>query len=362
MKYGEARDYTLAVIFHILQMPDMPQISEKQISSQIEALNRDFGEGEILKDHPNDPDSRYSERMGNARIQFCMPSEKELFINRRNVSKKTWTGFNEMKSDESGGISPIEVDRYINVWVTDLDGISSGFAQSPSGREQLDGIVIDYACFGIGGTASYPYDQGKTLTHLMGNYLGLLPLWGDHECGDDYVDDTPIHNAPNFLCPEFDHITTCDGNATEMTMNFMDATSDECKYLFTQGQVKRMQAALSKNGPRGSLSQTPTECDGYFAINRSMEEEVDVPSDESAISVELVPNPARDVVYINFEELTSDDFVSLHVVDISGRLVLEKKLEPLSQQALDIGNFHPGVYIFQFTFNAQKIAKKLIIE
>jgi hypothetical protein len=119
----------------------------------------------------------------------------------------------------------------------------------PGGPSATDGIVLDYRFLGSLGTVKAPYDQGKTLTHLVGNYLGLNDLWGNGHCADDLVDDTPPHNAPNFGCPGYRHISTCDDNPVEMTMNFMDNTDDACMYMFTAGQVRRMRAALGESGP-----------------------------------------------------------------------------------------------------------------
>jgi hypothetical protein len=58
----------------------------------------------------------------------------------------------------------------------------------------------------------------RTLTHLMGNYLNLYDLWNESQpCADDYVDDTPIHNAPNGRFWQYRHVSTCDGSPVEMT-------------------------------------------------------------------------------------------------------------------------------------------------
>ena len=97
--------------------------------------------------------------------------------------------------------------------------------------------------------------MGKTLTHLVGSYLGLTELWGKGRCQDDRVADTPVHNAPNHRCPGKGHLTFCEKGAYEMTMNFMDNTYDQCMYMFTNGQALRMQAVLSPDRPRSLLAQ-----------------------------------------------------------------------------------------------------------
>ena len=160
----------------------------------------------------------------------------------------TWSSWDEMKSPSKLGSRSYLPDKYINIWVTKLpDGMSS-YASSiyRDVGSDVDGIVLDAQYFNK--DPGSPYGQGKTLTHLMGNYLGLYDLWSeDRPCEDDYVDDTPIHNALNYGKPFHRHVSTCDKQniVPEMLMNFMDNSDDELQTMFTAGQVLRMHAVLS---------------------------------------------------------------------------------------------------------------------
>ena len=40
--------------------------------------------------------------------------------------------------------------------------------------------------------------SGGTLTHECGHWLGLRHTWGDSDCGDDNVSDTPPAKQPNY--------------------------------------------------------------------------------------------------------------------------------------------------------------------
>ena len=40
--------------------------------------------------------------------------------------------------------------------------------------------------------------SGGTLTHEVGHWLGLRHVWGDQDCGNDNIGDTPPARAPNF--------------------------------------------------------------------------------------------------------------------------------------------------------------------
>ncbi len=165
----------------------------------------------------------------------------------------------------------------------------------PGGPGETDGIVIDNRYFGVQRDARTPYNEGKTLTHLVGNYLGLHELWGEYTCSDDYVDDTPIHNAPNYGCPSYKHVSTCGDNPVEMTMNFMDNTNDACQYMFTLGQKIRMQTMLSKGGPRYGLVESDVKCNPTIK-NISDASLLETPPDNSTnvapFTVHIYPNPA----------------------------------------------------------------------
>ena len=70
-----------------------------------------------------------------------------------------------------------------------LDGLSSS-------DRLTDGVAIDYRAFGSGSGFSLDplYNKGRTGTHEVGHFLGLRHIWGDQNCGTDYVEDTPAQS------------------------------------------------------------------------------------------------------------------------------------------------------------------------
>jgi hypothetical protein len=128
-----------------------------------------------------------------------------------------------------------------------------GYAQFPGGPPGTDGVVILNAAFGTTGTATAPYNLGRSATHEVGHWLNLRHIWGDTEdcSGTDFVDDTPNAQHPNYGKPTFPHISCTNGPNGDMFMNYMDYVDDAAMFMFTAGQVVRMQATLA--GPRAPL-------------------------------------------------------------------------------------------------------------
>jgi hypothetical protein len=129
-----------------------------------------------------------------------------------------------------------------------------GYATFPgTATSTTDGVVIDFRYFGTTGTATAPFNRGRTATHEVGHWLNLRHIWGDANCGSDLVNDTPTHNTSNVGCPSYPHYSTCTGSPIEMTMNYMDYTDDACMYMFSAGQKTRAQALFATGGLRAGL-------------------------------------------------------------------------------------------------------------
>ena len=128
---------------------------------------------------------------------------------------------------------------------------------SSRGPAATDGVVILQSAYGTTGTATAPFNLGRTATHEIGHWLNLRHIWGDDGTGctgDDFVADTPNAGGPNFGTPTFPHVSCGNGPNGDLFMNYMDYVDDAAMFMFTQGQVLRMQAAL--DGPRSSIGVT----------------------------------------------------------------------------------------------------------
>jgi len=245
----------IPVVVHLVYNAAAENLTDAQIQSQIDVLNEDFNK---QSKELATSTSIYKNSAANVGITFCLASvdPKGKFtkgIERKQSTRSTWGTSDIVKFSSLGGLDAWESKNYLNVWICNIGGGSIGYSQFPGGSPNSDGIVIDYRFFGRIGSLK-PFDKGRTLTHEIGHWLNLIHIWGDSQCGDDRVDDTPTHHNANYGCPSVPFVSNSCGSAiTEMTMNFMDYVNDACMYLFTEGQKARMLALFEPNMPRHDI-------------------------------------------------------------------------------------------------------------
>lgn len=261
---------TIPVVVHVIYSNAQENISDAQILSQIQVLNDDF------RRLNSDADNAWSQA-ADTEIQFCMATvdpngNTTTGITRKSSSTTTWGTNDAMKKSSQGGVDPWDASQYLNMWVCNIGGGILGYAQFPGGSAATDGVVMGPNYFGSknegsGFYLSSPFDEGRTTTHEVGHFLNLRHIWGDSNCGNDFVSDTPTHQTSNGGCP----IGQVSCSSTDMVQNYMDYTNDSCMNLFTQGQTDRMRTVLNAGGVRRNLAlsdkcgggvPTPTCSDG----------------------------------------------------------------------------------------------------
>nr|WP_315184646.1 zinc metalloprotease [uncultured Flavobacterium sp.] len=235
----------IPVIVNVLYKTAAENISDAQIQTQINVLNQDFNA--TNPDFSSVP-TLFSGVAANIGITFVL--EK---INRKATTKTSWGTRDAMKKTKQGGLDPTSPTTKLNLWACTIGGGILGYAQFPGGSSATDGVVIDSKYFGLSGTASYPYNLGRTATHEVGHWMNLRHIWGDATCGSDLVNDTPTHNTANYGVPTYPHLSTCTGTPVEMTMNYMDYTDDRGMYMFSNGQKTRMAAIFVTGGARAAF-------------------------------------------------------------------------------------------------------------
>ena len=246
---------TIPVVVHVIYKNSSQNISDAQIFSQIDILNEDF---RMNNSDASSVPSAFAGAAADCEIEFCLAvrdpnGNVTTGITRTYTTTSSFSGYTSMKYSSTGGQDAWNTSDYLNIWVCNLASGLLGFATFPGGNSSTDGVVCDYAYFGNTGTATSPYDLGRTATHEVGHWLNLYHIWGDSYCGNDYVSDTPKHEESNYGCPSYPHASSCSGTGSsgEMFMNYMDYTNDACMFMFSTGQKNRMRATL--NGSRSSL-------------------------------------------------------------------------------------------------------------
>ena len=173
----------IPVVVHVVWNTAAQNVSDAQIQSQIDVLNRDFRRTNT--DAGNVP-SYFASVAADTRIEFALAVRDPNCgvtngITRTNTAT---TGFtratrNNVKSAATGGADPWPSARYLNMWVANFTDGLLGFATFPGGPANLDGFVVDTEAFGTIGTAQAPFNLGRTATHEIGHWFNLLHIWGD---------------------------------------------------------------------------------------------------------------------------------------------------------------------------------------
>jgi len=272
---------TIPVVFHVIYATSAENITDAKCIEQLNQLNLDFAK---LNRDTNSIPAVFRNFAADTKIQFCLAQRDPNGAVTNGIIHKatTVTTFNfddKVKYTASGGDNAWPTNSYLNIWTCNLGGGLLGYAQFPGGANATDGVVILYSSIGSlnsPGTAT-PYHLGRTATHEVGHWLNLRHIWGDANCGDDLVNDTPTQQTSNSGCPSFPHITCSNGTNGDMYMNYMDYTNDACMNMFTIGQTSRMNALFASGGARSSLTNSLgctaiTSCNmatGLFAASYS---------------------------------------------------------------------------------------------
>jgi len=384
--------YNIPVVFHIIHtgvaVGSGRNISLAQINSQLTVLNEAFRK-------TNTDFTTYVTQSGlqavaaDCEINFCAAKVSptgtllaEPGVDRISTVAKGWTA--PPYSSPGGGANYIEQTikpgsswdpaQYLNIWILEFNDGTLGYAQFPTvpsattptigdmngmgGAANTDGVVFDYRYVGTTGTATAPYNKGRTAVHEIGHWLGLYHIWGDDfgSCsGSDNVNDTPNQASEFYTCPTSNGAVRTDACTAASPgvnyQNYMDYSDDKCMVMFTSGQKARMQACMQYCTRRTSLN-TSTVCtwDG-------LEENVE------SVTMDVFPNPTSGELTVNVSTLNSQDF-TISVVNTLGQSVREVKQIQSNggNYKIDLSELHSGVYFVMLKSKSYSKTKRIVLQ
>lgn len=345
---------TIPVVVHIIYHFPEENISDERVLEQIDILNRDFRK--MNSDTVNTP-AGFATLAADTKIEFKLASADPKDRATKGILHqyspiKQWQMDDKVKFSSEMGDDAWDATSYLNIWVCNLDEIL-GYASFPGTPADRDGVVINYKAFGAVNYFSQ-YNKGRTAVHEVGHWLNLRHIWGDADCGDDAVDDTPRQRSYTPGCPSGIRVT-CDNASLggDMYMNYMDFTSDPCVNMFTYGQKQRMRSLFEPGGFRNSILYSGGL--GVPAI-----EQAALPKDPPRwLHIRVYPNPVNNVVMLNFEYDTRWVGTTLTVTDIMGRVMIRTKVtRPLQQ--IDLSQLKQGIYFIRGDKGDEKMMEKIV--
>lgn len=237
----------IPVVVNVLYRTSSENLSDSRIAEQIAVLNADYAGSN--SDAYKIPTEFQGVKAGDVKVRFRLANTV-----RKSTTKTSWSTNDAMKRSSSGGIDATSPSNYLNMWVVGNMGQILGYATFPESAGMWnDGVVIAAPYFGKTG-ASSPFNQGRTATHEVGHYLNLRHIWGDANCGNDLVADTPTQTGANSGKPSYPLYNTCSGTQRSvMFMNYMDYVDDAAMFMFSAGQRTRMQSVVASSGARSGL-------------------------------------------------------------------------------------------------------------
>lgn len=336
----------IPVVVHVVYKQNAQNISDAQILSQIDALNEDFAR---LNADTNNTPVAFRTAASATQFQFCMArrdpnGNTTNGIERRLTTVTSFSTNDNVKFYSLGGLDAWDVENYLNIWVCNMSGGILGYGEFPATvHTNTYGVVIQYDSFGRIGNVTYPFDQGRTLTHEIGHCFRLYHIWGDDNglcSGTDNIADTPNQTEETYGCYNFPHTDNCTstGNGI-MFMNYMDYSDDDCLNMFTSNQATRMYVSL--NGYYPSLT-TSVACQDIIENVESLND----------LQFSVYPNPTDGILNIDmYTSQNTGENMKVRVTDAIGKIVAEQEIgqpngrvHQVDLSAVENGSYFVTVY------------------
>jgi hypothetical protein len=339
---------TIPTVVHVIYKNQVENISDDQILSQLEVLNKDF-----RKKNPDTSlvDAGFS--IADVGFEFCL-AQRDPNGNLSTGITRTETTIDDVCSNLSSSYYQLvpawDPKQYLNIWVCDAGDRLAGFAFPPfSVPSYRDGVVINYNNFGTEGAALAPYDGGRTATHEVGHWFNLLHIWGNADgtsanCNDDdNIADTPVQKGEYLDCPGSKF--SC--GSKDMVTNFMGYVDDYCMSNFTDGQrtVMRSVAMNARGSLRNSPGCIPGSVDTIPPLNTS----------------QIVPNPSVGYFIIDLPLGIVSSEVTVELFSAQGKKVRVQTKEDFKGLRVDTFYLEDAIYICRISYQGEQTVKKVIV-
>lgn len=216
------------VYFHVISADSTPEggvLSDDVIDAQMSVLNDGFAKSGLTFALANVTRTLNDDWFSNAGPNTTQQDDMKqaLRVGRADALNLYSVGF---KNTDHLGYATFPVNYTDNPWD--------------------DGVVFLYSS--VPGGAMVNYNEGKTLTHEVGHWVGLYHTFqGGCSEPNDYVSDTPEEANPTSGCPSDAGPSpdTCPSTGVDPIHNFMDYSYDSCLDEFTTGQNSRLKDQLA---------------------------------------------------------------------------------------------------------------------
>ena len=259
----KATIYKIPVVFHVLHMNGVENISDEQIYDALAILNRDYRK---LNADTANVHQDFAGMPADIEVEFVLATKAPNGTCFKGITRT----YNTISYDGSDGGNQVDAivagndvfqgnwpgNKYMNVFICGEIGGAAGYTTNPSGwsaNQMTNGIWVLHDYVGSIGTSSI--GTSRTLTHEVGHWLNLSHTWGSNNnpgtagsCtgNGDQVQDTPTCIGVTACLL---NSNTCNNDNAywgfdmrDNVENYMDYSY--CSKMFTEGQRTRMRTAL----------------------------------------------------------------------------------------------------------------------